>query len=36
VLSWRDDDTSYWVVSDLGLNDLEAFAAAFRGAGSDR
>lgn len=30
VLNWRDDNTAYWAVSDLGLADLEAFAAAFR------
>jgi anti-sigma factor RsiW len=36
VLSWRDDDTAYWAVSDLGLTDLEAFAAAFRDPASDR
>lgn len=34
VLSWRDDDTVYWAVSDLGSGDLEAFAAAFRDAGN--
>jgi anti-sigma factor RsiW len=34
VLSWRDDNTAYWAVSDLGIGDLEAFAAAFRDAGS--
>ena len=36
VLSWNDDDTAYWVVSDLGIGDLEAFATAFRDPGSDR
>jgi anti-sigma factor RsiW len=36
VLSWRDDNTAYWAVSDLGLTDLEAFAAAFRDPASDR
>ena len=36
VLSWRDDNTAYWAVSDLGLADLEAFAAAFRDPASDR
>jgi anti-sigma factor RsiW len=36
VLSWRDDDTAYWVVSDLGLGDLETFVKAFRDPGSDR
>jgi anti-sigma factor RsiW len=36
VLSWRDDNTAYWVVSDLGIGDLEAFATAFRDPGSDR
>ena len=30
VLSWRDGNTAYWAVSDLGPADLEAFAAAFR------
>ena len=30
VLSWRDDNTAYWIVSDLGVGDLEAFATAFR------
>src|SRR5262245_41330246 len=32
VLSWRDQNTSYWVVSDLGIGDLNAFATAFRAA----
>ncbi len=32
VLSWRDDNTAYWAVSDLGIGDLEAFGAAFRDA----
>jgi anti-sigma factor RsiW len=36
VLSWRDDNTAYWAVSDLGIGDLEAFATAFRDPGSDR
>ena len=36
VLSWRDDNTAYWAVSDLGPGDLEAFAKAFRDPGSDR
>jgi anti-sigma factor RsiW len=36
VLSWRDDGTAYWAVSDLGIGDLEAFATAFRDHGSDR
>lgn len=36
LLSWRDDNTEYWAVSDLGLADLEAFAAAFRDPGADR
>ena len=35
VLSWRDDNTAYWAVSDLGPADLEAFAATFRDS-SDR
>ncbi|HZO47856.1 MAG TPA: anti-sigma factor [Xanthobacteraceae bacterium] len=35
VLSWRDDNTAYWAVSDLGIGDLEAFAAAFREAGDN-
>ena len=33
VLNWRDDNTAYWAVSDLGIDDLEAFATAFRDAG---
>jgi anti-sigma factor RsiW len=32
ILSWSEGGTIYWAVSDLGLADLEAFAAAFRGA----
>jgi anti-sigma factor RsiW len=36
VLRWRDDNTAYLAVSDLGIGDLEAFAAAFRDPGSDR
>jgi anti-sigma factor RsiW len=36
VLIWRDDDTAYWAVSDLGIGDLEAFATAFRDPGLDR
>jgi anti-sigma factor RsiW len=35
VLNWRDDNTAYWAVSDLGIDDLEIFATAFRDA-SDR
>lgn len=30
VMSWREGDTAYWVVSDLGSGDLDAFAKAFR------
>lgn len=36
VLSWREDNTVYWAVSDLGITDLEAFAAAFRDANVER
>jgi anti-sigma factor RsiW len=36
VLSWRDGDTAYWAVSDLGLDDLETFANAFRDPDSGR
>ena len=36
VLSWRDDNATYWVVSDLGIGDLEAFATAFRAIGKDQ
>ena len=35
VLSWNDDNTAYWVVSDLGIGNLDAFAKAFRGAARD-
>lgn len=35
VLSWTDGGTTYWAVSDLGITDLHAFAAAFRNAGRD-
>jgi anti-sigma factor RsiW len=33
VLRWRDGNTEYLAVSDLGVADLEAFARAFRDAG---
>jgi anti-sigma factor RsiW len=33
VLSWRDDNTAYWVVSDLGIKDLNTFVDTFRAAG---
>lgn len=33
VINWRDDKNAYWAVSDVGIDDLEAFAAAFRAAG---
>lgn len=36
VLSWNDDGTAYWVVSDLGTGDLDAFAKAFRAVGKDQ
>ena len=36
ILSWRDDNTAYWAVSDLGIGDLEAFAAAFRDAADNQ
>lgn len=36
VLSWRDGNTAYWVVSDLGLGDLDTFAKAFRSANVER
>jgi anti-sigma factor RsiW len=36
VLNWHDDNTAYWVVSDLGVGDLEAFATAFRAATKDQ
>src|SRR5262249_33751734 len=32
VLSWNDNGVTYWVVSDLGINDLEAFAMTLRDA----
>ena len=35
VLSWNDRGTTFWAVSDLGITDLEAFAAAFRNASRD-
>jgi anti-sigma factor RsiW len=35
VLSWNDDGTAYWAVSDLGIGDLDAFAKAFRAAGRE-
>jgi anti-sigma factor RsiW len=36
VLRWRDGNTEYWAVSDLGVADLEAFARAFRDDGNER
>jgi anti-sigma factor RsiW len=36
VLRWNEGDTTYWAVSDLGITDLEAFAAAFRNASVER
>ncbi len=36
VLRWREGDTDYWAVSDLGVADLEAFARAFRDDGNER
>jgi anti-sigma factor RsiW len=35
VLAWSDNGATYWAVSDLGVNDLEAFARAFRNAPAD-
>jgi anti-sigma factor RsiW len=36
VLSWRDQNTGYWIVSDLGIGDLNAFATAFRAAAREK
>jgi anti-sigma factor RsiW len=36
VQSWRDQNTGYWVVSDLGISDLNAFATAFRAAAQEK
>ena len=35
VLDWADNDVRYWAVSDLGTNDLDSFAKAFREAEPD-
>jgi anti-sigma factor RsiW len=32
LVGWRDGNTSYWAVSDLGAGELESFAQAFRAA----
>jgi len=32
VVGWRDGNTSYWAVSDLGAGELEGFVQAFRTA----
>jgi len=35
LIGWRDGGTAYWAVSDLGADDLESFARAFRAAPAD-
>jgi anti-sigma factor RsiW len=35
VLDWSDNGVRYWAVSDLGTNDLDSFAKAFRAAESE-
>jgi anti-sigma factor RsiW len=35
LIGWRDGDTAYWAVSDLGAGELEAFVRAFRSAPSE-
>jgi anti-sigma factor RsiW len=35
VLDWSDSGVHYWAVSDLGANDLDSFAKAFREAAPD-
>lgn len=32
LVGWRDGNTAYWAVSDLGAGELESFAQAFRAA----
>jgi len=32
MVGWRDGNTAYWAVSDLGAGELEAFVQAFRNA----
>jgi len=32
LVGWRDGDTAYWAVSDLGAGELETFVQAFRNA----
>lgn len=32
LVGWRDGNTAYWAVSDLGASELESFAQAFRAA----
>ena len=36
ILRWIDDGVAYWVVSDLGADDLESFAKTFRAASPER
>ena len=35
LVGWNDSGTAYWAVSDLGADDLESFARAFRAAPAD-
>jgi len=32
LVGWRDGNTAYWAVSDLGAGELDAFVQAFRSA----